>query len=222
MRETEVVPGSAPRFLGEKPAPRGLVFEAERFTVHAAPLEHRDITSLSYLVEERSRLAVRPEALSERGLSPGPWLDALKHAASRKEDLELDLGDGRHARVSELSPDLLVERSGQKIVYVTDAADSPRNRQAIGELARDVDLFICEATFTRSDEDRARETAHLPAFAAAELAREARVGRLLPFHLSPRYEDTPELIFRELLSIFPRVQVPRELANRILPSERDL
>jgi ribonuclease BN (tRNA processing enzyme)/polynucleotide 5'-kinase involved in rRNA processing len=222
LRETEIVPGSAPRLLGERPAPRGLVHEAERFTVRAAPLEHRDITSLSYLIEEKPRLAVRPEALREKGLAPGPWLDALKHAFAEKKDADLELGDGRRARVSELAPELLVERPGQRIVYVTDAADSPRNRQAISELAKDVDLLICEATFTRPDEDRARETAHLPAFAAAELAREARVGRLLPFHLSPRYEETPELIFQELLSIFPRVQVPRELLNRIAPAERDL
>src|SRR6185295_7235315 len=77
------------------------------------------------------------------------------------------------------------------------------------------DLLICEATFAREDEARASETAHLPAFAAAEIAREANVGRLLPFHLSPRYEEDPERIFRDLLAIFPRVQVPREIAQRL-------
>jgi len=222
LRETEVVPGSAPRFLGEREAPLGLVHEAERFTVRAVPLEHRDISSLAYLIEEKPRLAVRPEGLRERGLAPGPWLDALKHAASLGEDeREIDVGAER-VKVKDLAPTLLVERPGQRVAYVTDAADSPRNRSRIVELAKGVDLFICEATFTRPDEDRARETAHLPAFAAAELAREAAVGRLLPFHLSPRYEDTPELIFRELLAIFPRVQIPRELLNRIPQGERDL
>ncbi len=209
LHETEIVPGSPPRDLGDKPAPRGVVFEAEKFTVRATPLAHRDITSLSYLVEERPRLAVRPEALRAKGLTPGPWLDELKHKAAKGER-------------DELAKEILVDRPGQRIAYVTDAADSPENRAKIIELARDVDLFICEATFTKADEDRAKETAHMPAFASAELARDARVGKLMPFHLSPRYEEAPEVIYRELLAIFPRVHVPRELVNRIPPSERDL
>ncbi len=207
IRKTEIVPGSEQRTRGEHASPH--VFEAEKFTARAVPLAHRDIVSNAYLVEEKPRLAVRPEALRERGLTPGPWLDELKHEAAA-------------GSLTELARSILVERPGQRIAYVTDAADTPENREKILALARDVDLFICEATFTREDEGRARETAHLPAFAAAELAREARVGKLMPFHLSPRYEDTPELIYRELLEVFPRTLVPREIANRIPPAERDL
>lgn len=221
VRETEVVPGSAPRDLGARSAPGGLVHDADKFTVRATPLAHRDITSLSYLVEEKPRLAVKPDALRARGLAPGVWLDELKHRAAQGDQGELAIGEERFS-IPELAKELLVDRQGQRIAYVTDAADSPENRARITALARDVDLFICEATFTRADEARARETAHLPAFASAELARDARVGKLMPFHLSPRYEDTPELIYRELLAIFPRVQVPREIVNRIPLSEREL
>ncbi len=225
IRETEVVPGSPVRASvrsSSAPSPDGTVFVAERFTVRAAPLAHRDIVSLAYLIEEKPRLAVRPEAIRDRGLAPGPWLDELKHAASRGDmDATISVGP-LSRRVGDLAKELLVERSGQRIAYTTDAADSPENRARIVALARGVDLFICEATFTRPDEHRARETAHLPAFAAAEIAREAGVGKLLPFHLSPRYEEQPELIFRELLGIFPRVQVPRELETRIPLRENEL
>lgn len=217
-----LVPGRPLEDLGSRPAPDGLVHEARTFTVRATALAHRDIASLAYLVTERPRLAVRPEAVAARGLSPGVWLDRLKHAVAGQElEGTVDVGDGRRLPVRELARDLLLEREGQRVAYVTDSADIPSNRARIVGLARGVDLLICEATFTREDEDRARETAHLPAFAAAELAREAGVGRLLPFHLSPRYEDSPEQIFRELLGIFPRVQVPREIAERLALPPRD-
>jgi ribonuclease BN (tRNA processing enzyme) len=220
LLETELVPGSAAAKRGERAAPRGLVHEAERFTVRAVPLTHRDITSLAYEIEERPRLAVRPDGLEARGLSPGPWLDALKHAIARGEpDTLVETGPGASVRAGDLAPHVLVERLGQRVVYVTDAADTPENRAKIAALARGADLFVCEATFSRADEARARETAHLPAFAAAELALAAGVGRLVPFHLSPRYEEVPEVIFRELLAIFPRVQVPRELGARIAGGE---
>ncbi|MBI3722525.1 hypothetical protein HY251_01000 [bacterium] len=184
--------------------------------MRAVPLRHRDIVSLAYAIEERKRLAVRPEAVKKRGLTPGPWLDGLKRAVSSGElSAKIDTGNGKSFRASDLARDLLVLRDGQRIVYVTDAADLRANRKKIIDLARGADVLVCEATFVREDQDRAHATGHLPAFAAAEIAREAKVGRLLPFHLSPRYEEAPERIFRELLEIFPRVQVPLEVAPRL-------
>jgi ribonuclease BN (tRNA processing enzyme)/polynucleotide 5'-kinase involved in rRNA processing len=215
-RSVELVPGSPPRELGPVPLAAGIAHEGETFTVRAVPLEHRNIVSLAYLIAERPRLAVRPEAVAALGAAAGPWLDRLKHAVARGELGEpIEVAPGRALPAGELAREVLIEREGQRVAYVTDAAWTELNRKRIVELASGADLLICEATFVREDEDRARATAHLPAFAAAEIARDANVGRLLPFHLSPRYEEEPERIFRDLLAVFPRIQVPREVARRL-------
>jgi ribonuclease BN (tRNA processing enzyme)/polynucleotide 5'-kinase involved in rRNA processing len=215
VADFEVVPGSPLRARGERPTD-GLVHEGDKFTVRAVALAHRDIRSLAYSIEERPRLAVRPEVIAARGTTAGPWIDTLKHQVQAGNlDAPIEVAPGKTERAGDLARELLVDRPGQRIVYVTDSADTPENRSRIVSLARGADLFVCEATFTRDDVWRASETAHLPAFAAAELAREAGVGKLVPFHLSPRYEEFPERIFKELLELFPRVQVPRPILDRL-------
>lgn len=77
--------------------------------------------------------------------------------------------------------------SGQKIAYVTDAADNPANRDAIIGLARHADLLFIEGAFTQADAALAAERAHLTTVAARRIAREAGVRRIEPFHFSPRY-----------------------------------
>jgi hypothetical protein len=74
---------------------------------------------------------------------------------------------------------------GQRIAYVTDAADTAENRKAIIDRARDADVLFIEAAFSQSDTALAAERAHLPT-AAGSIAREACVCRVKPFHFSAR------------------------------------
>lgn len=91
------------------------------------------------------------------------------------------------------------------LAYITDIADTPDNRARAVAFARDADLLVCESTFTQADHARAAQTRHLTSRACAEIARDARVKRLVPFHFSPRYQDQPEQVYAEILSIFPHV-----------------
>jgi ribonuclease Z len=50
-----------------------------------------------------------------------------------------------------------------------------------------VDVLFIEAAFVAADIALAEQRAHLTTTAAAEIARRANVGRVEPFHVSPRY-----------------------------------
>ena len=91
---------------------------------------------------------------------------------------------------------------GQKIAYVTDAADTAANRRAIIELAQDADLLFIEAAFAAADAALAAERAHLTTAAAGQIAREARVQRIEPFHFSPRYAGEEERMLSEVMAAF--------------------
>ena len=99
---------------------------------------------------------------------------------------------------------LLTVTPGQKIGYVTDAADTPSNRKAIVDLVGGADLLYIEAAFAEADAALAAERAHLTTKAAGEIARAAAVRRVEPFHFSPRYEGEEERMVAEVMAAFER------------------
>ncbi len=177
--------------------------------VRAAVLDHGGIPVLAYRIEEHDSVAVRSEQLQRTGLPAGPWVGQLKERAERGRWSEvIDLPDGRRATVDELATDLLERRRGQCLVYATDVADTPDNRQRLITFAHGADLLICEAAFADADRDRAEATGHLTARACGEIAAAAEVTRLLPFHLSNRYQRNVDTVLDEVRSVFPDVVAP--------------
>ncbi len=82
---------------------------------------------------------------------------------------------------------LVTVTPGQKIAYVTDAANTSRNWDAIVRLAQGADLLFIEAAFAEADTGLATSRAYLTNTVAGRIAREAGVRRVEPFHFSPRY-----------------------------------
>jgi len=199
----------------------GLILDEPRLQVRATTLDH-GIPVMAYAIEEHQNFGVRPDVLRAHGWRPGPWLGKLKNlAASRLMDehvevLHADEATSTH-RVGDLVDELLIARPGQKIAYATDFKDTPENRARVIELARGAHLFICESSFVEADADQADRTSHLTARSCAEIAAAAEVELLVPFHLSVRYEQNPEQIYRELLAVFPNTYVPGALLERLGP-----
>jgi len=72
------------------------------------------------------------------------------------------------------------------------------------------DLLVHEATFSAEEGDKAEQTGHCTAAAAATLARDAGVRRLVLTHISARYSrEAPELA-AEAQAIFPESTVARD------------
>jgi ribonuclease Z len=101
-----------------------------------------------------------------------------------------------------LRREVVRESPGQKLVYVTDVADSPENRTKITELARGADLFYCEAGYPDRDAERAGARFHLTARQTGRLAAAAGARHLAVFHLSPKYRECPGEIVSEAMSAF--------------------
>jgi ribonuclease Z len=97
---------------------------------------------------------------------------------------------------------VLTVTPGQKIGYVTDAADTAANRAAIIGLVQNADLLFIEAAFAEADTALAAERAHLTTVAAGQIAREAGVRRVEPFHFSPRYSGEEERMLNEVYDAF--------------------
>ena len=182
----------------------GIVASTSGFEARAAILDHHG-PCLGFSLAERAHANVWKTLLDERGLQTGPWLQELKRAVLEEQsgDHPIVLPGGGTAPLAELR-DIVTVTRGQKIAYVTDVADSPRNRAAIAALAEAADTFFIEARFAAADSVQARDRAHLTTQAAGEIARMAQVRKVEPFHFSPRYEGEEERMLAEVAAAFQR------------------
>lgn len=185
----------------------GLLHREPMFRVSTAILEHRT-PCLGFAIEETAHVNVWKNRLAELALPVGPWLRELKRAVigNKPDDYLVRIGvpltsDMREMPLAALRRVLTVT-PGQRIVYVTDAADTASNRRAIIGLAQNADLLFIEAAFAEADAALAAERAHLTTAAAGEIAREAGVRRIEPFHFSPRYAGEEERMLSEVMTAF--------------------
>ena len=159
--------------------------------------EHRADT-VGYALVEHDRLGrFDPDRARELGIPEGPLWGQIHRGKP------VTLPDGRT-----IAPDALVgpPRPGRTVVYTGDT----RPHGAVVRAAKGADLLIHEATFGDDERVRAEETGHSTAREAAEVARDAGVGRLVLTHISPRYSrDAPELV-AEAQAVFPETIVARD------------
>ena len=186
----------------------GIVHNEPTFRVSTTVLAHRT-ACLAFAIEEAVHVNVWKNRLAELGLPVGLWLRELKHAVvdGRPDDYPIRIADrsqaslGRELSLGQLRTVLTVT-PGQKVAYVTDAADTPANRAAIAGLIRNADLLFIEAVFAEADIALATERAHLTTVAAGSIARAAGVRRIEPFHFSPRYAGEEERMLAEVMAAF--------------------
>jgi ribonuclease Z len=184
------------------PAPiaaRGPVGRLEELTVIAEPLDHR-VETYGYRLQEPDGWRMLPDRLMALGVA-GPDVGRLQHG----EAIEVA---GRWIEPDEVR----APRPGQSLAIVLDT----RPCQGATDLARDVDLLVCEATFLESEADLAELAGHMTACQAGELAAEAGARRLVLTHFSQRYKDTDGFL-AEAGAVFGDVVVADDLSRIPVP-----
>ena len=183
--------GFAREPLPDLPAAPGQLIDTPGFRIETATLNHR-IPCLAFAVSEPRHLNIRTEALEARGWTPGPWLARLKSAVRAGNDddqILVSTAEGPlPVEAGTLRRELVDDQPGQRIAYVVDTLFDRESAERIVTLARDADVFYCEARFLDVDRDEAEKRHHLTARQAGFLARAAGVRRLEVFHFSPRYQ----------------------------------
>ena len=187
----------------------GILDEDSQIQIFITDLDHL-IPCLAFAVQERFHININKEQLVQMGLPVGPWLKELKNALWRGEAegfyLKVPVREKENIQQREISLEALrgclTITSGQKIAYVSDCRYTKENGEKIVKLAKEADLFFCEAAFLEKDRERAEQRAHLTARQAGELARKAKVKKLHIFHFSPKYEKETELLYREAEEAF--------------------
>jgi ribonuclease Z len=176
--------------------------ERDGYRIAAFNVRHR-VQAYGYaLIEEDRPGRFDEQAAVELGVKPGPDFGRLQRGQT------VEAADG-----TAITPDRVLgaTRRGRKLVLSGDTAPCDMTLA----VAHGADLLVHEATFTEEEVDRARETGHTTARAAAELAADAEVELLALTHLSPRH---PAGALRaEARELFDRTIVPRDFDRVELP-----
>ena len=191
--------------LGSARLVSGVLCHDSTFRVATTVLEHRT-PCLAFVIEEPAHVNIWKNRLQELRLPIGPWLRKLKRAVLEKrsddELIEVGASPTTHKMLLGVLRGAVTVTPGQKVAYVTDAADTPANRESIVVLAHKADVLFIEAAFAKADVQLAAERAHLTTDAAGSLARAASVRRVEPFHFSPRYSGQEDRMMTEVMTAF--------------------
>ncbi|WP_319575974.1 MBL fold metallo-hydrolase [uncultured Desulfobacter sp.] len=191
-----------PKLIAKENIQDNLILETGVFKARAIQLDH-GTPVMAYKIELEPGLNINKTALAHMSLSAGPWLGRLKTAiASGHLESLIRLPDGRSISAGVLAETLIRVSPALSLVYATDFANSPSNRERLIRFAQNAHTFFCEAAFTRAHKARATASGHLTADACGEIAKVANVGQLVPFHFSKRYDGDPGLIYEEVRSVY--------------------
>jgi ribonuclease Z len=167
---------------------RAVILEDSKVTVESFPLKHR-IPCCGFLFREKSHeLHLRGNLIEYLNIP-------IRDRVAIKGGADYLRPDGVIIPNSELTfpPDKI-----RSYAFCTDTVP----RKQIIPVINEVDLLYHEATFCHDLMDLALKTYHTTSKQAAELAVEARVGKLIIGHFSSRYKNEKPLV-DEARELFP-------------------
>jgi ribonuclease Z len=181
----------------------GVICNEEEYQIETTQTDHA-VSSLGYALIEKSRPGrFSPEKAELLGVPEGPLWSRLQHGEKVKT-----------SKGKVVKPEQVVgpPRLGIKIVYSGDT----RPTKSLGELSENADLLIHEATLEDELLKKANEDGHSTPSQAAEIARKARVKRLILTHVSSRYKDA-QMLLEQARKIFPNTDVAEDFMTIELP-----
>ena len=187
--------GYALHFVPLLPDGLSLTMDSKHVQVYSFPLNHRIATWGFLFREKQAQRNIVKECIERYNLK-------IAEIVAIKNGSDLTLEDGTVIPNSELTIDPPKPRS---YAFVSDTT----KLDSVIEYVSGVDVLYHEATYDNSYEKRASETFHCTAGQAAQVARDAGVGRLVIGHFSGRY-DSVSLLERQAREIFPNTVAAKD------------
>ena len=174
---------------------QAVIYEDRSLTVETIPLEHR-VPCCGFLFREKQSLPHIRRDMIDFYQIPVSQINHIK-AGADWTDAEGNIVPN-HRLVSPAD-------RPRSYAYCSDTRYMPNLHKQLN----DVDLLYHEATYSEDSINRAEQYFHSTAAQAAQVARDAHVGRLLIGHYSARYERE-EVLLEEARKVFPPTSLTDE------------
>ena len=173
----------------------GRVFETNDFCVESLPMIH-GAPCLAYSFIEKDKLRINKEKLEK--LKP-PNKSLIKELQQGR-DIEIN---GRKIKAK----DITYLQKGKKITFILATGIN----ENCCEIAKNSDILVCEATYTKKEKELAADYKHLTAGQSAQIAKKANAKRLILTHISQRYENKEKQILKEAKKTFKNTEIAEDL-----------
>lgn len=171
----------------------GRFLETKNFYLEAEKMIH-GIPCNAYNFVEKNRIRIDKKKLREFRLPSGPFLQKLKEG----KDITYD---GKKYLLKSLT----YFEKGKKISFVFDTRANDR----IVPFAKDSDILVCEACSI--DKEGADRYKHMMAEQVAQIAKRARVKKLILSHISQRVEKNLKGNLNRAMKIFKNTSIAKDL-----------
>jgi len=174
---------------------KGKFYETSDFYLEAEQMEHgTPANAYNFVIKDKMR--IDKKKLEKSKLPLGPLIKNLKEG----KDV---IYNGKKYK----SKDFVYFEKGKKISVVLDTAMNPK----IEPFVKNSELFICESSFGSELEKEARERMHMAVNQTANIAKKAKVKKLILTHISSRYEKNLNQILNEAKKIFKESYLVKDL-----------
>jgi len=175
----------------------GKFFENKDFCLEAKSISH-GIPCNAYSFVKKGLIRIDRNKLKKTGLPNLPFLKNLKKGKNIT-----------YKGKKYLAKNLTFKEKDIKVSFVMDT----QFNESIAPFVKNSDVLICESTFSKELEELAREHKHLTSEQAAEIAKKAKVGKLVLTHISQRYENNLNIILNEAKKVFKNSVLASDLMS---------
>ena len=173
----------------------GIIFDNKDFYIESLEMNH-DCPAVAYSFVVKERVKLNKDKLVKLKIPNSPLVGEL--AKGKIVEINGKKIDGKK---------LLYRESARKVAFIMDTR---YNNNAV-KLAKNADVLVCEATYSKEEAEVAEEHGHLTSVDAAKIAKKAKVKSLILIHLSQRYDAIPKVILKEAKKVFKDVVIPEDL-----------
>ena len=173
----------------------GKFFETEDFYLEAKAMTHGPPTN-AYNFVKKGKLRIDKNKLKKSGLPVGIHLKKLKEGK-----------DIKFKGKKYLAKNLTYGVDALKVSFVMDTTFNNK----IESFVEGADLFISESQFGSELAKKAKEHKHMVAKKVGEIAKKAKVKKLILTHLSQRYDKNPKKILNEVKKVFKNSRLVDDL-----------
>jgi len=191
VKEVGDTQGRTPKNIQKNIFTRGKFLDMKDFYLEAEKMEH-GIPTNAYCFVKKGLIRIDKKKLKKFKIGSGIHLKKLKEG----KDISYE---GKKYKAK----DLTFKDEDKKVCFVLD---TKKNARIVG-FAKNSDVLVCESSFGEELLEKAKEHLHLTSGQAADIAKKAKVGKLVLTHIGGRYENNPKQLEKEARKIFKKTDV---------------